>query len=538
MLQVQGLSVEVGGRQIINGASFTVMPRDKVGLVGRNGAGKTTLFRVLGGALEPTGGKVLCKGGFGYLPQDPRIAGVLDGRTAITHVLSGRGIDEELIRLEKLRITMEEDASDRNVSRYSKAEDEFATSGGYGAESEARSMAAGLGLSDDRLELPIGVLSGGERRRVELARILFAGSDVLLLDEPTNHLDIDAKMWLLQFLRAYRGALLVISHDLDLLDEAITRVLHLDRPAEEAVGEIVEYKGTYSQYRAGRTRDEERLAKKAVLQAKEIARIQTVVDRFGAKASKASMAHSKEKHIIRLEAQRVHVHKSDRTLRVKFPDPPASGTTVITAHGLSKAYGGPPVFEDVAFDVGRGDRLLVLGLNGAGKTSLLRILAGETTANLGMFSFGHNVNVGYYAQEHDNLQADASLLDNIRAAVPDDVVLTETQLRGMLGMMGLSGEKVYQESGTLSGGEKTKLALAMLMVGRNNLLLLDEPTNNLDPPSRQSVTDSLKAWKGTIVFVSHDTEFVEQLRPTKVLLMPDGQVDYFNKDWLELVSLA
>jgi ATPase subunit of ABC transporter with duplicated ATPase domains len=269
MLQVQGLSVEVGGRQIIDGASFTVMPRDKVGLVGRNGAGKTTLFRVLGGALEATGGKILRKGGFGYLPQDPRIAGVLDGRTAITHVLSGRGIDEELIRLEKLRITMEEDASERNVARYSRAQDEFATAGGYGAESEAHSMAAGLGLSGDRLELPIGVLSGGERRRVELARILFAGSDVLLLDEPTNHLDIDAKMWLLQFLRAYRGALLVISHDIDLLDEAITRVLHLDRPAEEAVGELVEYKGTYSQYRTSRARDEERLAKKAVLQAKD-----------------------------------------------------------------------------------------------------------------------------------------------------------------------------------------------------------------------------------------------------------------------------
>ena len=502
MLQVQALSVEVGGRQIINGASFTVMARDKVGLVGRNGAGKTTLFRVLGGALEHTGGKVLRKGGFGYLPQDPRIAGVLDGRTAITHVLSGRGIDEELIRLEKLRLTMEEDASERNVGRYSKAQDEFATSGGYGAESEARAMAAGLGLGGDRLELPIGVLSGGERRRVELARILFAGSDVLLLDE------------------------------------AITRVLHLDRPAEDAVGEIVEYKGTYSQYRTSRANDEERLAKKAALQTKEIARLQTLVDRFGAKASKAAMAHSKEKHIVRLEAQRVHVSKGDRTLRVKFPDPPSSGTTVITAHRMTKAYGGPPVFENVSFDVGRGDRLLVLGLNGAGKTSLLRILAGETTANAGVFSFGHSVNVGYYAQEHDNLQSDATLLDNIRAAVPNDIVLTETQLRGMLGMMGLSGEKVYQESGTLSGGEKTKLALAMLMVGRNNLLLLDEPTNNLDPPSRQSVTESLNAWKGTIVFVSHDTEFVEQLRPTKVMLMPDGEVDYFNKDWLELVSLA
>ena len=223
---------------------------------------------------------------------------------------------------------------------------------------------------------------------------------------------------------------------------------------------------------------------------------------------------------------------------MRFPEPPTPGQTVVRAHGLCKGYGGPPVFEDVDFDLGRGERLLVLGLNGAGKTSLLRILAGETTADLGFFDYGHNVTVGYYAQEHDNLRTDASLLDNIRAEVPPGIVLTETQLRGLLGMMGLSGGKVFQEAGTLSGGEKTKLALAMLMVGRNNLLLLDEPTNNLDPGSRQAVADSLGSWKGSIIFVSHDTEFVEQLAPTKVLLMPDGDVDYFSEDWLDLVSLA
>jgi len=537
-LQVQDVSVEVGGRLVVSHASFTVMPRDKVGLVGRNGAGKTSFFRVLGGEVEPTLGRVVRKGGFGYLPQDPRIAGVLDGRTAITHVLSGRGIDDALVRIEKLRIAMEEDPSERNVARYSRVQDEFASSGGYAADSEARSIAAGLGLKADRLDLPIGVLSGGERRRVELARILFAGSDALLLDEPTNHLDVDAKEWLLQFLRTYRGALLVISHDLDLLDEAITRVLHLDRPAEEATGTIVEYRGTYTQYRTSRALDEERLARKAVLQEKEIARLQGIVDRFGAKATKAAMAHSKEKQIARLEAQKVTVGAGDRALRVRFPEPPSCGVTVIEASGLRKGYGGPPVFTDVSFDLGRGERLLVLGLNGAGKTSLLRILAGETEADTGTFRFGHHVNVGYYAQEHDNLRRDESLLDNIRSAVPLGITLSETQLRGLLGMMGLSGDKVHQESGTLSGGEKTKLALAMLMVGRNNLLLLDEPTNNLDPPSRQSVADALTGWPGAIVFVSHDTEFVEQLQPTKVLLMPDGQVDYFSADWLELVDLA
>jgi ATPase subunit of ABC transporter with duplicated ATPase domains len=538
MLQVQSLTVEVGGRRVVDDASFTVMAKDKVGIVGRNGAGKTSLLRVLGGDAEPVGGRIVRKGGFGYLPQDPRIAGVLDGRTAVTHVLSGRGFDEEMVRIEKLRIAMEEEASERNVARYSRAEESFAARGGYAAESEARSIAAGLGLDGDRLELPVGVLSGGERRRVELARILFAGSDVLLLDEPTNHLDVDAKSWLMAFLRSYRGALVVISHDLDLLDESITRVLHLDRPDEEAEGEIVEYRGTYSQYVAARAADEERLAKRAVLQAKEIQRLQTVVDRFGAKATKAAMAHSVEKRIARLERERVNAPRGGRQLAVRFPDPPPCGTTVLTGSGLCKAYGGPPVFEDVALDLGRGERLLVLGLNGAGKTTLLRILAGELDADLGDFEFGHQVVAGYYAQEHDNLDTGASLLANIRRDVPPGVQLTETQLRGLLGMFGLSGDKVFQDSGTLSGGEKTKLALAMLMVGRNNLLLLDEPTNNLDPPSRESVADALVDWPGAIVLVSHDTEFVRRLAPTKVLLLPDGDLDYFNESWLDLVSLA
>jgi ATPase subunit of ABC transporter with duplicated ATPase domains len=210
----------------------------------------------------------------------------------------------------------------------------------------------------------------------------------------------------------------------------------------------------------------------------------------------------------------------------------------MTAAHLCKGYAGPPVFEDVTFDIGRGERLLVLGLNGAGKTSLLRILAGETRADFGDFVPGHQVRIGYYAQEHDNLETDRSLLDNMRLSIPPRSELTETNLRALLGMFGLSGDKVHQPSGTLSGGEKTKLALAMLMVGRNNLLLLDEPTNNLDPPSRDAVADALSTWKGTIVFVSHDTEFVEKLEPTKVLLMPDGQVDYFGSEWLELVSLA
>jgi len=538
MLQVQNVTVEVGGKNVVQGATFTVMARDKVGIVGRNGAGKTSMFRVLGGENDPAAGKVMRSGAFGYLSQDPRTSPEQEARSAIGHVLSGRNIDSDLARLEKLRVVMEKDPSDKNVAKFSKAEEEFTLKGGYSAESEARSIAAGLGLKEDRLDLALGVLSGGERRRVELARILFAGSDMLLLDEPTNHLDIDAKTWLLNFLRNYKGALLVISHDLELLDEAITRVIHLDRPDEDDTGMVYEYRGTYTQYKRSRAEDESRAEKKASLQAKEVARLQEVVDRFGAKASKATMAHSIEKRIARIEGESSGVRKKDRALTVKFPPPPQSGITVVTTKGLSKGYGGPAIFEDVSFDLGRGERLLVLGLNGAGKTSLLRILAGATHANIGDIEWGYKVEVGYFAQEHDTIDPNQSLIWHMRRELPAGSALTETQMRALLGMFGLQGSKVFQESGSLSGGEKTKLALAMLMVGRNNVLLLDEPTNNLDPASREAVADALESWPGSIIMVSHDEEFVQRLKPTKVILMPDGQVDYFSKEWLDLVSLS
>jgi ATPase subunit of ABC transporter with duplicated ATPase domains len=538
VLQVKDLVVEVGARTVVRDATFTLAARDKVGLVGRNGAGKTSLLRVLGGAGEARGGTVMRRGDFGYLPQDPRIAGAFDGRTAISHVLSGRGIDEDLVRMEKLRIEMEESPSAERIARFTRAEETFAAKGGYAAGAEARAIADGLGLAADRMDLPLGVLSGGERRRVELSRILFGGSDTLLLDEPTNHLDVDAKTWMLDFLRGYKGALLVISHDLELLDEAITRVLHLDRPDEADEGTLHEYRGTYSQYLRARAADEERQARRAVQQSKEIDRLQRVVDRFGAKATKAAMAHSVEKRIARLEAGRVQAPRAAKAREVRLPEPPPCGETVLVAHELRKGYGGPDVFHGVGFDLGRGERLLVLGLNGAGKTSLLRILAGETTQDDGEVELGYKVSVGYYAQEHDNLVPERSLVDHMREQAPVSLGLTETQLRGMLGMFGLTGDKAHQEAGTLSGGEKTKLALAMMLVGRHNLLLLDEPTNNLDPASREAIAEALSRWQGAMVFVSHDEEFVRRLAPTKVLVMPDGQVDYFSETWLEIVALA
>jgi ATPase subunit of ABC transporter with duplicated ATPase domains len=527
VLVARDLSVEVGGRLTLVEASFTVRAGDKVGLVGRNGAGKTSLLRVLAGQEHAHTGATHRTGQLGYLDQNPRALPQLGDRRAADHVLSGRGLDEVVVRLEKLRLRLEEEPSARNVDRHARAHDEFEHQGGYAAEAEVRRIAAGLGISADRLDLPLEVLSGGERRRVELARILFAGSDLLLLDEPTNHLDNDAKQWLMGFLRSYRGALLVVSHDLELLDEAITRVLHLDE------GRLVEYRGTYSQYRAARTAHEARMRKLADAQAAEVKRLQTFVDRFGAKATKATAAHNVERRIERIKRDAVVVGKRDRNIMVRLPEPPHAGRVVLEVDGLAKGFGAP-VFDDVTFDLGRGERLLVMGLNGAGKTTLLRVLAGEVDADAGEMRLGLGVSVGYYAQEHENIRTGVNLLTHVQESAD----LRLDQLRGLLGMYGLSGDKAFQDAGTLSGGEKTKLSLAMLTAGRHNLLLLDEPTNNLDPPSRAAVAASLAGWGGSMVLVSHDPEFVQQLAPQRVLLMPDGTLDYWSDDLLDLVALA
>jgi ATPase subunit of ABC transporter with duplicated ATPase domains len=527
MLQANELSVEVAGRLVVRDVSFSLNKGDKVGLVGRNGAGKTSLLKVLAGEAPRAGGHIVRRGALGYLQQEPPLHS--EDITAITHVISGRGLDEDAARLERLRSVIERTPSIKNVARFSRAEESYRTAGGYSAEAEARRIAAGLGLAMDRLDLPLGALSGGERRRVELARILFAGSDLLLLDEPTNHLDLDAKTWLMKFLATHKGALLVVSHDLVLLDEAITRILHLDH------SEIVEYKGTYSQYRADRRRDEIRLARLADRQKGEIRRLSSLADSMRHQTERrARTAKMLDSRVEKLKERAVAAPSGERRVRVRFPQPPRAGKLVLEAHGLAKSYGGPPVFEDVSFNVGRDERLLVMGLNGAGKTSLLRILAGQSRADAGEFNLGMNVSVGYYAQEHEGIQPGTDLLAHMRAhsTAPDQ------QLRSLLGMFTLTGEIAFQDAGTLSGGEKTKLALAQLVAGRHNLLLLDEPTNNLDPPSLEAVAHALAEWPGAMIIVSHDRDFVRELTPDRVLTMPDGVLDYWSDNLLELVSLA
>jgi ATPase subunit of ABC transporter with duplicated ATPase domains len=528
-LEAHDLTIEAGGVPVVQGLSLSLRRGDKVGVVGRNGAGKTSLLRVLAQEELPAAGTVRSRGAIGYLRQDPRQHRAEDLDTGLDHILSSKGLADLSRRLEKARAGLEESHTDRRIAAFTRLEDEFRALGGYQAASEAKAIASGLGLPQDRLALPVQALSGGERRRLELARILFGGSDLLLLDEPTNHLDTDAKAWLMRFLASHKGALMVVSHDLQLLDASITRIVHLDRDG------VIEYRGTYSQYREARRRDEERLAKLAERQDREIRRLRTLADSMrGQTEKRARIAHTLDSRRSRLEASRVQGPARERRVRFRFPEPPHCGRTVLKAEGLSKAYDGLRIFEAVTFAVDRGERLLIMGLNGAGKTSLLRILAGETQADQGAFAFGHHVQPGYYAQEHEGLRDGLDVLTHMREASPSD----DQILRSLLGMFDLHGDVAFQDAGTLSGGEKTKLSLAQLVAGRKNLLLLDEPTNNLDPPSRTAIAEALAAWPGAMILVSHDVGFVEALAPDRVLLMPEGTLDHWSDDLLDLVELA
>ena len=527
---------------MLSGATLRVQPGDRIGLVGRNGAGKTTTLRVLAGEGQPYGGEVQRTSELGYLPQDPR-----EGDLSVTvkdRVLSARGLDQLLREMEKAQAAMaelaNESARETAVRRYGRLEDRFSALGGYAAESEAARICANLGLPERVLTEPVGNLSGGQRRRVELGRILFAASEagpsgrsstILLLDEPTNHLDADSISWLRGFLKSHDGGLVVISHDVELLGAVVNKVWFLDATR----GELDSYNMGWQRYVEARATDEKRRRRERANAEKKAGALMAQADKMRAKATKAvaaqNMARRAEKLLSGLEEQR----HADKVARIRFPDPAPCGRTPLTAEGLSKSYGSLEVFSGVDLAVDRGSRVVVLGLNGAGKTTLLRLLGGMEQPDAGGVVPGHGLRIGYYAQEHETLDHEASVWQNIRHAAPD---AGEQQLRNLLGSFLFSGEQLDQPAGTMSGGEKTRLALAGLVSSAANVLLLDEPTNNLDPASREQVLDALRRFEGAVVLVTHDPGAVRALEPERVILLPDGSEDLWSEDYIELVELA
>src|SRR5262245_7473849 len=458
MISAEAVELRAGARLLLESATFQVTAGDKIGLVGRNGAGKTTLAKVLSGEGQPAGGTIMSAGSIGYLPQDTRV-GDLDG-LAMDRVLSARGLDELMRKLREAELQMADvnpARRDAAVRRYGNLEERLSVLGGYAAEAEASSLAASLGLPAQALRQPLRTLSGGQRRRVELARILFGGSETLLLDEPTNHLDADSVSWLRDHLRSFRGGLVVISHDASLLETVVNKVYHLD--ADRCELDI--YNLGWKAYLDQRETDARRRRRERANAERQAAALSAQADKMRAKATKARAAQGMQRRAERLLAGVGAERRSERVARLRFPEPAHCGRTPLSAQGLSKSYGSLEVFTAGDVAVGRGARVVVLGLNGAGKTTLLRLLAGVEAPDTGEVRPGHGLRLGYYAQEHETLDVTRTVLENLRTAAPD---LSEAEHRSILGSFLFSGDDVAKPAGVLSGGEKTRLALALLVV--------------------------------------------------------------------------
>jgi len=531
MIVGSSLTIEIGDRTLLGDASFVVGAGEKVGLVGRNGTGKSTFISVIIDEPAPNvrhTGSSHIRGTYGYLPQVPVANGLGLEPNGFSHVLSARGLDVLDDALDKAREQMAKDPSSENIELFSDLEEQFRENGGYEAEATMARLADGLGLREELLLEDIDQLSGGQRRRVDLIRMLFQGPDTMILDEPTNHLDLPAKRWLMEELERFPGAILVVSHDLKLLDRSINKVLHLSG------GRLHEFKGTYSSYMVQLEADQSQRERAAQLEGREIKRLSTLADSMrGSTNRRARVAKSIDKRVERLESSKTEVHARERTSAFRLPTPKRSAEVPLRASDLAVRYGRATVLQGVNFHCRRGDRVVIIGRNGAGKSSLLRCLAGVQDPTAGAVEIGVNVSIGYFAQEHEQVDLSVAVLDNI-----DDTILTTvTERRSLLGSFGIAGAAVHQMPGTLSGGERAKLGLAMLAAGQANVLLLDEPTNNLDPSSIEAVGTMLSRWPGTIVVVSHDRSFVGALEPTHCLKLPGEVFTHWDEKYLDQVEM-
>lgn len=535
VINVSDLGIRIGARTLFSGANFRIDKGMRIGMVGRNGAGKTTMMRFLAGETDhgqaELEGNITRRGTVGYLSQDTRVG---DEKSAHERIVSVRGIDKTIARIRKAEKEMATTTGARQtkaMERYVRLDHEFTQQGGWAANAQASQIAAALGLDSEVLKQPLSTLSGGQRRRVELARTLFSDADVLLLDEPTNHLDHDSLIWLRDFLRSYSGGFMVISHDVALLRDTVNYVYHLDADR----GQIDTYHLGWDAYLKQRADDEARVRRERANALKKAQTLRAQGEKMRAKATKAVAAQQMLRRAEELESSVAGPTVVEKVARLRFPEPAACGKVPLAGEELSKFYGSLEVFSGVDLAIDRGAKVVILGLNGAGKTTLLKILAGQLTPDTGQVLPGHGLKLGYYAQEHETLDPSKTVLENMVHAAP---ALDDTHVRNVLGQFLFGGDDVFKPASVLSGGERTRLALATLVVSAANVLLLDEPTNNLDPASREEILNALRRYEGAVVLVTHDPGAVEALGPDRVLLLPDGDEDLWDESYLELVTLT
>ncbi|MGE3913557.1 MAG: ABC-F family ATP-binding cassette domain-containing protein [Chloroflexota bacterium] len=522
MLRLVDLAKSFGSRPILDDVTLTIASGEKIALVGPNGAGKTTLLRIVVGDEEPDSGEVQLANGWaiGYLPQD---AGIQDDLTLWDEMLAAHAdllaLQHEASEIERsLNGDLPEEELGRLVDRHSEVLARFEARGGYRVEAEIHKILAGLGFGKDDLHKRTDQFSGGWRTRIALAKLLVRGADLLLLDEPTNHLDLEATEWLEQYLRASGASAIVVSHDRYFLDRMISRTVELER------GKLVEYAGNYSYFLGEKERRFQAAQTAYERQQRELKRQQGFIDRFRAKATKATQVKSREKALAKIE--RVEAPRAEsRGMALKFPPAKPSHREVVTIQNLVKRYGQQTVFDGLALTLERGERLALVGPNGAGKSTLLRMLAEVEYPDRGTLLLGAGVTVGYYAQDQTEvLDVSRTVLEEAWASAPAG--WGEAAIRTLLGRFGFTGDDAHKSVGVLSGGEKARLAIARLLLQPANLLLLDEPTNHLDLDSREELERALRQFQGTVVMASHDRYFMDRVA-TKVGEVGNGRMQVY-----------
>jgi ATPase subunit of ABC transporter with duplicated ATPase domains len=520
MIRLDNVSKQIGHQILFIEASAALQKGEKIGLVGPNGAGKTTLFRMITGEEQPDEGQVAVDRGvtIGYFSQD---VGEMSGRSAVSEVMDGAGpVSAVAAELKELEAAMGDpgraDEMDDIIERYGEVQGRFEELDGYALEGRAREVLAGLSFSQEMMEGDVGALSGGWKMRVALARILLMRPDAMLLDEPSNHLDLESLIWLEQFLKGYEGALLMTSHDREFMNRIITKVVEIDG------GSLTTYSGNYEFYEQQRALSEKQQQAQFERQQAMLAKEINFIERFKARASHAAQVQSRVKKLDKIE--RVEPPRRRQTVSFDFPPAPRSGEDVVSLKKVHKGYGSRSIYEGLDFMVSRRERWCVMGINGAGKSTLLKLVAGSTQPDDGTVALGGSVKMGYFAQHAmDLLDGERTVFQSLEDSFPQ---AGQGSLRALAGCFGFSGDDVEKRCRVLSGGEKARLVMAMMLFDPPNFLVLDEPTNHLDMATKEMLIAALSQYEGTMLFVSHDRHFLAALSNRVLELTPEGIHQY------------
>ncbi len=520
MIRLDAIGKQNGRQILFIEASAALQKGEKIGLVGPNGAGKTTLFRMITGEEQPDEGQVSVDRGvtIGYFSQD---VGEMSGRSAVAEVMDGAGpISGVAAELKQLEDAMGDpdraDEIDDIIARYGEVQARFEELGGYALEGQAREVLAGLSFSQQMMDGDVGALSGGWKMRVALARILLMRPDVMLLDEPSNHLDLESLIWLEDFLRGYEGALLMTSHDREFMNRIVNKLLEIDG------GSLISYSGDYAFYEQQRALSEKQQQAQFERQQAMLAKEIKFIERFKARASHAAQVQSRVKKLEKID--RVEPPKRRQTVLFDFPPAPRSGDDVVSLKNVHKAYGGRSIYEGLDFSIRRRERWCVMGVNGAGKSTLLKLIAGSTEPDDGTVAIGGTVKMGYFAQHAmELLDGERSVYQSLEDAYPQ---AGQGSLRALAGCFGFSGDDIEKKCRVLSGGEKARLVMAIMLFDPPNFLVLDEPTNHLDMATKEMLITALSQYEGTMLFVSHDRHFLAALSNRVLELTPEGIHQY------------